>query len=172
MGTWKKWTFGEKGTPSALKKYLKCPGPITPKCSQMGTKANGDLGQMDLWWKGVPKVPYRGIPSAFGPLPQNVHKWAPRQMELWGKEVPQVSYRGTPSVLQGYPKCLMPFSPKCLQMGFGVNVHLGKRCTPSALHRYPKCPMPISPKCLQMGSGVNGDFGQMNIWGKGVTQVP
>ena len=62
-GQWGKWALrknrhlGEKGTPSALKRYPECPGPITPKCSQMGTKANGHLGPMEIWGKGVSQVP-------------------------------------------------------------------------------------------------------------------
>ena len=49
-GQWSKWTLRanghleKKGTPSSLKEYPKCPGPISPKCSQMGNEANGHLG--------------------------------------------------------------------------------------------------------------------------------
>ena len=62
-GQWGKWALEknghlrERGTLSALKGYLKCPGPITPKCSQMGTKANGHLEKMNIWGKEVPQVP-------------------------------------------------------------------------------------------------------------------
>ena len=61
-GHWGKWVLGankhlgEKITPSALKRYPKCPGPISPKCSPMGTEANGHLGQMDIWGKEVHQV--------------------------------------------------------------------------------------------------------------------
>ena len=40
--------LGERGPPSALKGHSKCPAPITPKCSPMGTEANGHLGQIDI----------------------------------------------------------------------------------------------------------------------------
>ena len=59
-----------------------------------------------------------------------------------------------------------------VQIGTKANGHLGKRGTPNALKRYPKCPVFIFPKCLQMGTGANGHLGQMDIWGKGVPQVP
>ena len=56
-GHWGKWTFGankhleERGIPSAPKGYHKCPVPIFPKFLQMGTGANGRLGQMCSWGK-------------------------------------------------------------------------------------------------------------------------
>ena len=108
-----KWTFGERGTLNALK-FL-CPFPL--KRLQMGSGANGHLRKMDIWGKGVPQVPYRGISSALSLLTQNVHKRVPRQMGIWGKW----TFGG-----KGYPKCLVPFSPKCLQMGTEVNRHLGQ----------------------------------------------
>ena len=46
-----KWALGENGhleegnTSTFLKEYPKCPMPITPKCVQMGTGANGHLGK-------------------------------------------------------------------------------------------------------------------------------
>ena len=48
-----KWTFGERGTLSALK-FL-CPFPL--KCLQIGSGANGHWGKMDIWGKRVPQVP-------------------------------------------------------------------------------------------------------------------
>ena len=57
-------------------------------------------------------------------------------------------------------------------IGTNTNGHLGERDTPSALTGYPKCPVSIFPKCLQMGTRANGHLGQINILGKGVSQVP
>ena len=56
MGMGANWTFGEEGTPSALKRYPKGLMPIFLKFLQMGT------GQMGTWTngvlgKGMPKCP-------------------------------------------------------------------------------------------------------------------
>ena len=78
IGTWDEWTFGGRDT------TIKCPGPIFPKCLQMGTG-----GRMNTWgeWifggKGYPKCHEVIFPKCL-------------QMGTWdkftfgGKSVPQV----------------------------------------------------------------------------------
>ena len=67
MGTWKKWTFGGKKCPKCLKRVSQVPYAHTPKCSKMGTGANGLLGQMDIRGRSTPSILYPS-PSFF--------KWA------------------------------------------------------------------------------------------------
>ena len=61
METWGKWTFGERGTPSALKGYFKCPNilvPISPQKLANEQWGKWALGKMEIWMKGVyPKCP-------------------------------------------------------------------------------------------------------------------
>ena len=115
---------GERGAVSALKRYPKCPEPISPKCSQIGTKANMLLRKWTFGGKrypkcpkGVPQVPYVHFPQMF----TNVH---------WGKWVlgANVHLRetSTPCALKRYPKCPGSISPKSSQMGTGANGHRGK----------------------------------------------
>ena len=91
-GHWGKWALGknihlgERGSSSGLKGYPKCPGTISPKCSQMGPGANGHLGKMDIWGKEYPKC--RNVTEAISPqLFTNGHLG---KMDIWRKKVPQV----------------------------------------------------------------------------------
>ena len=60
-----------------------------------------------------------------------------------------------------------------VEMGTGANKHQGTDANMTYGEKeYPKCPVSIFPKCLRMGTGANGHLKQMDIWGKGTTQVP
>ena len=177
IGTKANEHLGKRGTPSALTGNPKCPVSIFPKCLQMGSGANGHLGQMDIWGKEAPQVPYVHFPKMYAN--EYMGKWALGVNAHLGE-------KDTPSALKRFPKCPMPIFLKCLQMGTGANGHLGQmyiwgkgvppsalcpfssnvykwalgqmgtwgKCTfggkgyPTCLKECPKCPMPISPKCV------------------------
>ena len=92
MGTWKKCTFGGKGYPKQMF--------ICPKYLQMGTGANGHLGE------GLPQVSCAHFPQMF----TNGHL---RQMDIWGKGI-------------GLTHVPYAHFPKCMQMGTGANGHWGQ----------------------------------------------
>ena len=134
-GRWGEWALrenghlGEKGTPSVLKGYPKCPLPIFRKCMQMGSEANGHLGQIDIWGKKVPQVPT----SALCPFSPNAYKWALGQMNICRKGVPQVPEGVPPSA-----HFLQMFSNEHWgKWALGANGHLGVRGTPSVLYPFP-----------------------------------
>ena len=118
--------LGKMSTPSALKRYLKCPVPIFLKCLKMGTGAIWAL--TDNWGKwrfggiGTPSILKGYTPSALCPFPPNVCKWALGQMKTWGKW----TFGG-----KRYLKCPEPIFSNVYKWALGANGHLGERGTPS-----------------------------------------
>ena len=87
--------------------------PISTKCLQMGAGVNGDLGQMDIWGKWVPKCPKRvyykcpNIPVPISPKCLQMGSGANghvEKMDIWRKGAPQVPKRGIPSALCPLPR--------------------------------------------------------------------
>ena len=84
----------------------------------MGNGENGHLGQMDIWGKGVPKVPYFFVPI----FPQffakgQWEKWMLGKKDIWRKGVPQVACAHFPQIFA---------NGQWVKWAFGENKHLGE----------------------------------------------